>query len=128
MEVECPFCNSDDPILENSLAYARYDLYPVNKGHLLVIPKRHYGDFFDSSPEELDAIFSILWEERRMLDAEYGPDGYNVGVNCGTVSGQTIPHVHVHLIPRYAGDVEDPLGGVRGVIPARQKYPTGKKG
>lgn len=121
----CPFCVGKIPAFENSLAYAVYDLYPVNEGHLLVIPKRHYADFFESTREELDAIRSLLWEGKRRLDAEYAPDGYNIGVNCGIPSGQTIMHVHVHLIPRYRDDVEDPTGGVRGVIPAKQKYPAG---
>jgi diadenosine tetraphosphate (Ap4A) HIT family hydrolase len=127
VEKTCPFCNCKAPVLENSLACATYDLYPVNNGHLLVTPKRHYADFFDSTKEELDAIFSLIWEAKRMLDAEYTPDGYNIGVNCGIPSGQTIMHLHVHLIPRYTGDVEDPTGGVRGVIPAKQKYPTGNR-
>jgi diadenosine tetraphosphate (Ap4A) HIT family hydrolase len=122
----CPFCGCNSIILENALAYATFDRYPVNEGHLLVIPKRHYGDFFDSTKEELKAISDLLWDGKRMLDAKYAPDGYNIGVNCGTPSGQTIMHLHVHLIPRYSGDTDDPTGGVRGVIPAKQKYPTGR--
>jgi diadenosine tetraphosphate (Ap4A) HIT family hydrolase len=119
----CPFCNRDVVVLENSYAFAIYDSNPVNPGHLLVIPRRHYGDFFDSTGEELEAIRALLWEGRQLLERKYSPNGYNVGVNCGVSSGQTIMHVHVHLIPRYAGDVEDPTGGVRGVIPAKQYYP-----
>jgi diadenosine tetraphosphate (Ap4A) HIT family hydrolase len=121
----CPFCNCNSIMLENTLAYATFDRYPVNKGHLLVIPKRHYADFFDSTKEELEAITALLWRVKRMLDADHSPDGYNIGVNCGIPSGQTIMHLHVHLIPRYSGDMDDPTGGVRGVIPAKQKYPTG---
>jgi len=120
----CPFCGSDKAVLENGIAFARYDLYPVTKGHLLIIPKRHYADFFDSTKEELGAIQELLWQAKRLLDEQFRPDGYNVGINCGVASGQTIPHIHVHLIPRYKGDVEDPTGGVRGVIPAKQKYPS----
>lgn len=120
----CPFCEFDEAFLENGLAFARFDLYPVTQGHLLVIPKRHFADFFDSTKEELEAIQELLWQARRILDEKFRPDGYNVGINCGIVSGQTIPHVHVHLIPRYKGDVDDPTGGVRGVIPAKQKYPS----
>ena len=119
----CPFCDATPKVLENAHAFAIYDSYPVSPGHLLVIPKRHYADFFDSTPEELEAVRALLWEGRLLLEREYAPDGYNVGVNCGIPSGQTILHVHVHLIPRYDGDVEDPTGGVRGVIPAKQYYP-----
>ncbi len=123
MEKTCPFCECKVVVLENSLAFAIYDSYPVNPGHLLVIPKRHFGDFFDSTGEELEAVRVLLREGRQLLERKYSPNGYNVGVNCGVSSGQTIMHVHVHLIPRYEGDVEDPTGGVRGVIPAKQYYP-----
>jgi diadenosine tetraphosphate (Ap4A) HIT family hydrolase len=123
MEGKCPFCRSPDRVLENPVAFAVYDTCPVNRGHLLIIPKRHYASLFESTKEEIDAIFDLLLRGKEMLDAGYRPDGYNVGVNVGSASGQTIMHLHVHLIPRFLGDMEDPLGGVRGVIPARQKYP-----
>jgi diadenosine tetraphosphate (Ap4A) HIT family hydrolase len=124
MQQACPFCDCRTTILNNSKAFAIYDSYPVNQGHLLVIPRRHYADYFESTSEELEAIHSLLWEGKRLLDQSCAPDGYNIGVNCGIPSGQTIMHVHVHLIPRYNGDVQDPTGGVRGVIPAKQKYPV----
>ena len=124
MEKTCPFCNwGKSPLLMNSLAFAIYDKYPVTEGHTLIIPKRHYSDFFDSNKEERNAILSLLWEAKSFLDGKYKPDGYNVGINSGITAGQTILHFHVHLIPRYKGDMEDPRGGVRGVIPAKQKYP-----
>ena len=126
MKTKCPFCETPDRVLENSLAYAVYDRWPVNRGHLLIIPKRHYSSFFESTREETDAVFDLVWRGKELLDAEYKPDGYNVGVNIGIASGQTIMHLHVHLIPRFLGDLEDPVGGVRGVIPARQKYPQGQ--
>ena len=109
----------------NSLAFAIYDKCPVTQGHTLVIPKRHYSDFFESKKEEIDAILSLLWEAKGFFDTRHMPDGYNVGINCGTPAGQTILHFHVHLIPRYKGDIKDPRGGVRGgkVIPVKQKYP-----
>ena len=123
----CPFCMSLDQlmnrVLENSLAFAIYDTWPVNKGHMLIIPKRHYPSLFESTGEELAAIWDLVMQGKELLDAMYKPDGYNVGVNAGIASGQTIMHVHLHLIPRFFGDMDDPLGGVRGVIPARQKYP-----
>jgi diadenosine tetraphosphate (Ap4A) HIT family hydrolase len=126
MESRCPFCTSPGTVLENPLAFAVYDACPVNKGHLLIIPKRHYPSFFESTREEMDAIFDLLLKGKELLDSEYKPDGYNVGVNVGIASGATIMHLHVHLIPRFFGDTEDPLGGVRGVIPARQKYPPAR--
>ena len=119
---ECIFCQMKDYILENELAYAIYDKYPVGKGHMLFIPKRHVKDFFDITKEEREAIFDLIDEGKKLLDKKYSPDSYNVGINCGEHAGQTIMHVHVHLIPRYIGDMKDPTGGVRGVIPEKMKY------
>ena len=119
---ECVFCQMKDYILENELAYAIYDKYPVGKGHMLFIPKRHVKDFFDITKEEREAIFDLIDEGKKLLDKKYSPDSYNVGINCGEHAGQTIMHVHVHLIPRYIGDMKDPTGGVRGVIPEKMKY------
>ena len=119
---ECIFCKMKDYILENELAYAIYDKYPVGKGHMLFIPKRHVKDFFDITKEEREAIFDLIDEGKKLLDKKYSPDSYNVGINCGEHAGQTIMHVHVHLIPRYIGDMKDPTGGVRGVIPEKMKY------
>lgn len=112
----------DKYVLENDLAFAIYDKYPVNKGHMLIIPKRHTANYFDLTMEERLAIDELLFQGKQLLDETYSPDGYNVGINCGEVAGQTIFHVHVHLIPRYKGDMEDPRGGVRGVIPGKMKY------
>ena len=119
---ECIFCQMKYYILENELAYAIYDKYPVGKGHMLFIPKRHVKDFFDITKEEREAIFELIDEGKKLLDEKYSPDSYNVGINCGEHAGQTIMHVHVHLIPRYIGDMKDPTGGVRGVIPYKMKY------
>ena len=119
---ECIFCQMKDYILENELAYAIYDKYPVGKGHMLFIPKRHVKDFFDITKEEREAIFELIDEGKKLLDEKYSPDSYNVGINCGEHAGQTIMHVHVHLIPRYIGDIKNPTGGVRGVIPEKMKY------
>ena len=120
----CPFCNPspEDIVLENDLCYARYDKYPVSPGHLLLIPSRHVADFFDATDAEQAALLALVREAKTLLDGRLHPDGYNVGVNVGTAAGQTAMHLHVHLIPRYAGDVEDPRGGVRGAIPERRKY------
>ncbi|WP_321322782.1 HIT family protein [Thiomicrorhabdus sp.] len=117
----CPFCDSEF-YLENATCYARFDLYPVTKGHTLVIPKRHVATWFDmSQQEQIDAI-NLVQAVKLQLDKDYSPDGYNIGVNCGEAAGQTIAHAHIHVIPRYKGDMSDPKGGVRGVIPEKQKY------
>ena len=122
MENKCIFCNQEELILENELAWARYDKYPVSPGHLLIITKRHVADFFDTTIEERRALNDLLEECKKMLDREYSPDGYNIGVNCGTAAGQTIMHLHIHLIPRFRGDIDNPRGGVRGVIPDKRIY------
>ena len=122
MESKCIFCNQEEIVLENELAWARYDKYPVSPGHLLIITKRHVADFFDTTIEERRALNDLLEECKKMLDREYSPDGYNIGVNCGTAAGQTIMHLHIHLIPRYQGDIDNPRGGVRGVIPDKRIY------
>ncbi len=121
----CPFCGlpPERILAENRLAVAIADRYPVSAGHTLIIPRRHVSDFFELDAEEMMAVRELLAVQRQRLDGELRPDGYNVGVNVGTAGGQTIPHVHIHLIPRYRGDVPEPTGGVRNVIPGRGKYP-----
>jgi diadenosine tetraphosphate (Ap4A) HIT family hydrolase len=118
----CPFCDAEEAVLSNALAYARFDKYPVNPGHLLILPRRHVPEFFEASASERAALIELLDAGKRLLDQRFRPDGYNIGVNVGAAAGQTIMHLHLHLIPRYRGDVAEPRGGVRGVIPARQTY------
>ena len=118
----CPFCHIQDFVLENRLAVAIYDKYPVSPGHLLIIPKRHMADYFNATPDELEAIRDLVKQGKVMLDRNRQPDGYNIGINCGEAAGQTVMHLHIHLIPRYLGDLENPRGGVRGVIPERRIY------
>ncbi|NLX96976.1 MAG: HIT family protein [Rhodopirellula sp.] len=124
-DLECPFCRlpPERILAENRLAVAIPDCYPVTPGHTLIIARRHVSDFFELDADEVLAVWKLLTAVRRRLDAELRPEGYNVGVNVGTAAGQTIPHVHVHLIPRYSADVAEPIGGVRNVIPGRGKYP-----
>jgi len=120
----CPFCNPhpDCIVTKNALAYARLDAFPVTQGHILIIPFRHVSSFFDATDEERTALFDLVARCREIVAERYRPDGWNIGVNVGPAAGQTVPHLHVHLIPRYGGDVPDPRGGVRGVIPEKQKY------
>lgn len=118
----CPFCHPEGILFENELAYSILDKSPVNPGHLLIIPKRHVADFFHCIPAEKIALLSLLDEAKSYLDGKHAPAGYNIGINVGEVAGQTIFHVHLHLIPRYHGDMENPRGGVRGVIPDKQHY------
>jgi diadenosine tetraphosphate (Ap4A) HIT family hydrolase len=100
----------------------RYDQYPVNPGHCLVIPHRHVAAYFDATADEKAAMWELVELIKPQLDEAFSPDGYNIGVNVGTAAGQSVPHIHIHVIPRYRGDMENPKGGVRGVIPDKQKY------
>ena len=119
----CLFCTARNVTRENALAYATRDTYPVSPGHTLVIPRRHCADFFALTAAELSACMELLVAEQRTLTTELGPDGYNVGVNVGRAGGQSIQHVHIHLIPRYAGDHPRPQGGVRQLLPSKADYP-----
>jgi ATP adenylyltransferase len=124
-ETDCLFCGIDSGriIAENELCYAIRDGFPVTPFHTLIIPKRHVADYFDLYQPELNAIQSLLRDQRKqIMTADPTVSGFNVGINAGSEAGQTIFHVHVHLIPRRKGDVAEPRGGVRGVIPDKQKY------
>ena len=122
--IECPFCNiSEDRIIaSNKFCLAFFDGFPVSEGHALVIPRRHVASFFDLTPEERSSMFALADRVKADIDSRFHPDGYNIGINVGLAAGQSVFHVHLHLIPRYQGDVENPKGGVRGVIPGKQNY------
>lgn len=124
MNPACPFCSppEDEIVLRNGLCYARLDRYPISKGHLLIIPFRHESNFLLMTRKEQAAALDLLSQARSKLDSEFHPDGYNVGINVCEAAGQTVAHAHIHVIPRYAGDVPDPRGGVRFVIPEKAKY------
>jgi diadenosine tetraphosphate (Ap4A) HIT family hydrolase len=124
MAAQCPFCSPvpKEIVLRNSLCYTRYDRYPVSKGHVLIVPFRHVVSFFDLTEVERDAAFDLVQGVKAKLNPALHPDGYNLGVNVGQAAGQTVMHTHIHLIPRYHGDVPDPRGGVRFVIPQKAKY------
>jgi hypothetical protein len=125
---DCLFCNlqsneRDRIISENELAYVIRDGYPVTKGHSLIIPKRHAPDYFSLSQAEINAANQLIQEQKQVLEADDAEiSGFNIGINNGETAGQTIFHCHIHLIPRRKGDMEDPRGGVRHVIPERGNY------
>ena len=123
---DCPFCQvlrDGRVIASNGIAYAIYDKFPITEGHMLVIPVRHFADFFEISDSEHEAVFDLIQAMRRKLLADDSRiTGFNVGVNVGEVAGQTVPHCHIHLIPRRAGDTDRPRGGVRGIIPDKRSY------
>ena len=102
---DCIFCKDLPKITENDLAYAVYDINPVSRGHALVIPKRHFEQIFDATPEESQAIKALLLYMKARIEKENSPDGYNIWMNCGKAAGQVVMHAHVHLIPRYKGEV-----------------------
>ena len=124
MPTPCPFCNlpAERILAANEHGVVIRDAYPVSPGHSLIISRRHTGSFFDLSAAARAGLMALLEAEKIQLDEEYQPDAYNIGINDGASAGQTVPHVHIHLIPRYAGDAEDPRGGVRWVLPDQAKY------
>lgn len=121
----CPFCEAlrgNGLLVDAEEAASLLDKHPVSPGHSLVVPRRHIESFWELSPAELSSVFEVVAETRSVLDAKFDPDGYNLGVNIGEAAGQTIKHLHVHLIPRYWGDDVDPRGGVRWILPERAVY------
>jgi diadenosine tetraphosphate (Ap4A) HIT family hydrolase len=124
METTCPFCSLPKERIwfESTYSLAFLDGFPIAEGHALVIPKRHAASAFDLPPDELNDLFSMVGKVRVMLQKKYQPDAFNIGINDGQAAGQTVPHAHVHVIPRRKGDVADPRGGVRWIIPEKAKY------
>lgn len=120
----CPFCTLPTTRIIDASVYGLVvrDGFPVSPGHTLIIPRRHIGSFFDLLPEERDDLLKLLDSAKKTVDTKFAPAGYNIGINDGAAAGQTVPHLHIHLIPRYDGDREDPRGGVRWVIPAKADY------
>ncbi len=112
----CELCTPAEVVAENKLAYARYDSNSLAKGHVIAVPRRHVADFFAMTDAERSAVMELLVAAQRLIQRKHSPDGYNIGANIGKAAGQSRMHVHVHLIPRYAGDVPDPRGGVRRVL------------
>lgn len=124
----CPFCdiNNHDTAQrithQNDLAFVIRDGFPISEGHTLIIPKRHVTSFFEITTNERQALLSLLDQSKKDLDQVFKPDSYNIGINDGVAAGQTVPHLHIHLIPRYEGDVTDPRGGVRWIMPEKADY------
>jgi diadenosine tetraphosphate (Ap4A) HIT family hydrolase len=124
-ESGCPFCRrlrEGDFLAESEVAAAFFDAFPLSPGHALIVPRRHESNLFALTIEEHDAMWRLLRPLRATIEQRHHPQGYNVGVNVGVAGGQTVGHVHLHCIPRYAGDVDDPRGGIRWIIPAKARY------
>jgi len=121
---ECPFCRPDaDRVFhEEDLILGLWDGFPVNPGHALLVPRRHVGSWEEASREERSALFDSIVRAQAEIRKRHQPDGFNIGMNQGVAGGQTVAHLHLHVIPRYTGDVEDPRGGVRWVVPERADY------
>jgi diadenosine tetraphosphate (Ap4A) HIT family hydrolase len=117
---DCELCRPQEVLFESDFAYVRYDSHSLGPGHVIVVPRRHVADFFEMSGAEQGSVLALLNRAKKSIDGKHQPDGYNIGVNVGRAAGQARMHVHVHLIPRYAGDVADPRGGVRCVLAARK--------
>ena len=117
---DCDLCAPGSVLSENALAYVRPDNFSLSRGHVIVVPKRHVADFFEMTNEEQSAVLELLREAQRSIGSRHSPDGYNIGVNIGEAAGQSRMHVHVHLIPRYRGDVTNPQGGVRCVLAGKR--------
>lgn len=124
MTDKCIFCNLRDEriIYECNHTIAFIDTYPASPGHTLVVPKRHIPTYFDATEDEILAIGKAVQICKEFLDNEFNPDAYNIGINNGEAAGQSIKHLHVHIIPRYRGDVEDPKGGVRWILKNKANY------
>lgn len=120
----CPLCTiaPDTIVAQNIHALAISDTLPVSPGHTLIIPKRHIASIFEAQPDEVAALWAVLQQARTQLLREFSPDGFNIGINDGLPAGQTILHLHIHLIPRYKGDMPDPRGGIRWIFPDKAVY------
>lgn len=116
----CIFCELDRAtIAETPMSLAIFDRFPISSGHALVVPRRHVATIWDLREDEYADAFLLVKQLQRNLDSQFHPDGFNVGVNCGEAAGQSVGHAHIHVIPRYRGDVPNPLGGVRNVFPEK---------
>lgn len=113
---ECELCLPRAVLIDNELAYAQPEKNSLSRGHIIVVPRRHVSDFFEMTSSEQVAVVELLNRAREFIQSQHSPDGYNIGVNVGRAAGQSRMHVHIHLIPRYTGDVANPAGGIRCVL------------
>jgi diadenosine tetraphosphate (Ap4A) HIT family hydrolase len=122
--ITCPFCTlpAERIVHANQHGLITRDGFPISPGHTLVIPHRHVGSFFDLTADKRIDLLGLLDQAKADIENEFKPDTYNVGINDGPAAGQTVPHLHIHLIPRYTGDIPDPRGGVRWIIPDKADY------
>ena len=120
----CPFCTPDPArvFFQGKTVFALWDAFPLNDGHALIVPHRHIGSWFEATAGEQAEMLEAVSVVRKEIEGSRSPDGYNVGMNLGAAAGQTVSHLHLHVIPRYDGDVADPRGGIRWVIPERAPY------
>ena len=127
MRKKCLFCdiqkiNDDKIIIQNEDFFSIYDDFPVNPGHCIIISKKHIVSFFDLTSKQLQNFFKLISQTKKIIENKFHPDGYNIGINEGEAAGRTYHHLHIHLMPRYVGDVKNPRGGVRNVIPEKADY------
>lgn len=122
MSSECIFCRRVDLVHQGKLSFISLDKFPASPGHMLIIPNRHVPNYFDCTQEEVRDLWDNVNLAKQMVEEKHKPDSYNIGINVSKVAGQSVPHTHIHLIPRYEGDVDDPRGGVRNVIPNKRTY------
>ena len=123
--VACVFCHrlaAGDLVAENAFAAAFFDAFPLSPGHCLAVSRRHESNFLALTPAEQAAVWALVPLVQSRIERDHVPDGYNLGINIGEAAGQTIAHAHLHVIPRYRGDVPDPRGGIRLIIPAKARY------
>lgn len=130
--MDCLFCDKEDSkkhkiILENELFYSRWDNFPVSEGHAEIVPKKHIESLFELTREELIEMYDIIIKTKNIIEEKYHPHGYNIGLNEGEAAGRTVHHLHVHIIPRYFGDVENPKGGIRNIILGKGDYTKKKR-
>ncbi len=122
MSSDCIFCRKVDLIYQGELTFISQDKYPASPGHLLIVPNRHVPNYFDCTQEEVTELWQEVHHAKQLVEENHKPDSYNIGINVSKAAGQSVPHTHIHLIPRYEGDVPDPRGGVRSVIPKKRTY------
>jgi diadenosine tetraphosphate (Ap4A) HIT family hydrolase len=127
MPKRCFFCDVQQQqdsgrIAESKYFIARYDDFPISPGHCEIISKEHIDSFFELAPEQVLSLYDLVKDVKQIVDERFHPDAYNVGLNNGEAAGRTVPHLHMHLIPRYKGDVENPRGGIRNIIPGKGEF------